>query len=433
MRKKRVLIAFPDAWDRKQFDACAASWQDRYELVYATPTSEACTFEFDVIGYVEQMVAQHRGRIDGVFSSSDYPGVIVAAAIATRLGLPGPRPEAVLRAMHKYYSRLAQRAAVPEHTPRFDLIDPRDPRAGRELEYPVFVKPVKGAFSVHSRKISSAEELRAFLDRPVIREFTDEYMAMFNRLMREYAGLDIDGRYFLAESFLHGVQATVEGLVVGGRVEICGIVDSIMHLGIGSFARFDYPSSLNPEIQRDIEEVTRRAIGGLDLDHCLFNMEVIYDPADDAIRIIEVNPRICGQFGDLYQKVDGMSSYVLGLAVATGEAPARSQRRGRYACAASFPLRLFRPVEVLAAPDAARIEAASALYPETLAWCECAAGTRLADFDTWEDGHSVRYGIVNVGAGSRRELRERLASINAALGFEFREIQRACTESPVVG
>ena len=128
-------------------------------MAFPEPNDVDCPSDFDPVAYVEGAIRGELGPIDGVLSSSDYPGATVAAAIATGLGLPGPRPEQVLGASHKYYSRLTQRAVVPDAVPDFGLLDPRRPDAPAPLRFPFFVKPVKGAYSVHARRIGDASPL----------------------------------------------------------------------------------------------------------------------------------------------------------------------------------------------------------------------------------------------------------------------------------
>ena len=116
-RRRRVLVLLETQWDRKQLAACAERWQGDLEIDFPAPSDEDCASEFDPLAYVEDAVRGALGPIDGVLSASDYPGATLAAAIATRLALPGSRPEHVLCASHKYYSRLAQRRAAPEAQP----------------------------------------------------------------------------------------------------------------------------------------------------------------------------------------------------------------------------------------------------------------------------------------------------------------------------
>src|SRR5262245_48561931 len=124
---KRVLVLFPTAWDRKRIEKREA-WTERYELVLAQPTDEECPSRLDVGEYVERLAREHRGRVGGVVSSSDYPGPFMVALVAEALGLPGTAPLDAMRASHKFHARVAQSAAAPEATPRFELVDPRAAR-----------------------------------------------------------------------------------------------------------------------------------------------------------------------------------------------------------------------------------------------------------------------------------------------------------------
>jgi biotin carboxylase len=165
--------------------------------------------------------------------------------------------------------------------------------------------------------------------------------------------------------------------------------------------------------------IARRVVAALGLDRTLWNIEMMYDAEADRVSIVEVNPRICGQFGDLYQKVDGTNGYEVALALCTGARPRVARGRGRYAAAASFPLRVFEPSAVIAAPDDARTAAAEALFEQTLVWRECRTGDELADF-AGEDGASHRYAVINVGGSDRDDLARRCRAIEARLGFDIR-------------
>jgi len=423
--RRRVLVVLETHWDRKQLEACRAGWEGSIELAFPAPDDVACPFDFDALGFVERAVAGGLGRIDGVFSSSDYPGATVAAAIATRLGLPGPRPERVIGASHKYYSRLAQRRAAPEAVPRFGLVDPRQPDAEPPLPLPFFLKPVKGAFSVLARRIEDRAALRAFLTSPAVREFTGEYMAVFNQLVAGLTCFDVDGHFFLAEGLLVGDLVTVEGFACDGRVEILGVVDSGLDPRTRSFVRFDYPSALPARVQEQLADIARRVVCELGLERSLFNIEMTWDAARGQAAIVEVNPRLCGQFADLYQKVDGTSGYDVALALATGGAPRLQRGSGPYAAAASFPLRVFEPTRVRDAPGPERLARAEARFAGTLVWSECAPGDELADFDVDEDGASHRYAVVNLGGSSRADLDARLAAVRGELGYALEPLPAA--------
>ena len=416
---KKILFVFPNAWDRKQLAACRGAWSPHYAVAFTEPTDEDCPWDFDIVSFIEQMVREHADHISGVSSSSDYPGATVAAAIGSRLGLAGSSPERVIGCSHKYYSRLAQKSVVPEATPRFWLLDPQDPQTWSKVEFPCYIKPVKGAFSVMSGRLNSPEELNEFLARPAVNEFLEKYVAIFNQLVTALTDFEINGRYFLAEELFRGTQVTLEGFVYRAGTEVLGIVDSATHPETGSFLRFDYPSRLPVPVQDRMADIAARTVAALNLEATLFNIEMIYDEVNDRIGIIEVNPRLCGQFADLYQKVDGTNGYEVALSLAAGERPTVRKGEGAFKVAASFPLRIFEPSLVQRAPTDADIRVIESESAGALIWSECETNQELSDFESAEDGKSYRYAIVNLGGADPQDLEHSYRRLLGRLDFQF--------------
>ncbi len=422
----RVRIVFPTQWDRQQLLARPDVPAADCAVVFEGPDDADCRHDLDVLGYIDAAVANWRGSTDGVFSSSDYPGATVAAAIGTALGLPAPAPAAILRAAHKSLSRVVQQACEPAATPAFATIDvdrpvALDPRIG----WPCWVKPAKGTFSVLARRIAGPDELRAFLVEPFVHEYRRDFLRIYCELARRYLGPDVDGTAFVAEQELHGRLVTVEGFATDRATAVLGVVDSVRHVRTGSFVAFEYPSTLPAAVQARMGAIARRLAQAFELRWTMFNVEMMWDPATDRIGVVEINPRMCGQFADLYEKVDGVHGYRIALELACGRDP--GVRPGpRRAVAASYPLRVFEPVRVLRVPGADDLAAACALFPGTLCWNEVRAGDVLADFHG-EDGQSQRYAVINLGAGSAAELRARRDAVVARLGYRFEPVAGAAT------
>jgi hypothetical protein len=420
---KEVLLVCPAAWDMAQIPASRTLRRDDYVLHLAGEEAEDYPTTFDALAFIDQMVRQWRGRrLDGVTSSSDYPGCIVAAAIAQELGLPGPSPAAVLTCSHKFYSRQVQRHVVPEATPNFALVTPETLRH-LPLPFPLFVKPVKSWFSILAELMSSPEALETFLARPDVREHLTTFVGPFNALVRRYTNFEYDGGYLIAEERLSGEQVTVEGYSLQGEVEILGVVDSVMFPGTKSFQRFDFPSHLPQAVQDRMADLAARAIRGIGLENSLFNVEMFYDAATDRIGIIEVNPRMCGQFADLMESVHGTNTYEILLALATGERPSFKRHVGRFQVAASFPLRSFEDRRVVRLPDAAQIEAVRQRWPVT---CVKAAyyqaGQRLSDLPENSDGLTYRYGVINLAGPDWSTLLADFEVAREALDFRLERV-----------
>lgn len=376
--------------------------------------------QFDALDFIERAVAASEGKaIDGVMASDDYPGSILAAAIACRLGLPGPHPRSVLLCQHKYYSRIAQHAVAPEAVPSFTILNPATIReAAAGLCFPVFVKPVKSFFSLLAQELGSAEELVALSQQAD--HHLREFVKPFNQLLKRYASFPLDGGYLLAEQPLRGRQVTVEGCMFRGEGMIVGITDSIMYPGTISFRRFDYPARLQPGVQERMGDLALRFIRSIGFDDSLFNVEMFYDPDSDAIHIIEINPRMCAQFADLMEKVNGVNSYEIALAIAAGVRPTIHRPSPQYRVAASFVLRLFEDKTVARVPSPEELAVFQARFPDARLKVLCREGQRLSD--ELQDGKSYRYAVLNLGGQSARDLAARYAEATRYLRFEFAAI-----------
>ena len=434
---KRIALLCPNSWDDVQLDRLRPRLHGRYEVIPYGPDAEDDPAGFDAVRFLEEAATHFRREpVDGVVSSSDYPGTLVAAALASELGLPGPDPEAVFRCSHKYYSRLAQQAAVPEATPGFALVDAAAVEAGEPLplEFPVFVKPVKSWFSVLAQRVDTPGQLRELLARPDVREHLTAFVAPFNQLLRRYTSLEKDGGYLLAEELCGGEQVTVEGFVCEGEVQIVGVVDSVMFPGTISFRRFDFPSRLPAPGRDRMGDVAARAVLATGLDRSLFNVELFYDagaPPGEDLRIIEINPRMCGQFADLYEMVDGTNTYEVLLALAAGERPTWQPHGGAHRVAASFPLRVFEDRRVVRVPLPEDVAAVKERWPVTLVKAYCRPGQRLSETNQG-DGTTWRYGMVNMAGASLPEMLADFDRVNERLGFGLLEVPTGGGAAPAV-
>src|SRR5262245_56047003 len=224
----RILVLFPNAWDRERF--AHPKYEPEHEVVYHGDdlfkfpgTLKLVTF--DAVGFIEDAVQRFgRAGIDGVLSSDEYIGAIIAAEVARRFGLPANDPARIIHAQHKFHARQAMARAAPEANPGFCLI----PIAGLSrdqvaLEFPFFVKPVKGTFSVFAAKVDSYAALEKHLgfnvlERLLLKRVTRPY----NELLRALSHLEHDANNFIGEQLIEGDQVTADGFCSGGDVQIMG-------------------------------------------------------------------------------------------------------------------------------------------------------------------------------------------------------------------
>jgi biotin carboxylase len=423
---KKILVVCPTQREHRDLPLIAEALN--YQLVFEdvggdyfdNPLLETGDAQaLDIIALIEDLVHRYRDAgLRGVTSAVGYPGMSVASIVAERLGLPGPDIECVLLCEHKYYSRIAQQTFVPAATPSFQLLDPQDAqRAAAAIDFPLFVKPVKANFSINANRVANEQELRETLRTCALPQ---RFIKPFNDLLRAYTDYEHDASHLLAESLLEGAQVSLEGCMFRGKARVLGIVDALMYPGTISFERFVYPSRLSEKAQHRMARIAESLMVGIGYDNALFNIELMYNPRDESIFIIEVNPKIASQFADLFEKVDGTSSYAPLLKVAAGDAPTFARGKGRFKLAASCVLRTFADKRVLRVPSPQAKKEALALFPEARIEICVAPGKLLSD--GMQDGKSYRYALINLGADSEADLNAKLETCRKLLDFQFAPI-----------
>ena len=189
--------------------------------------------------------------LQGVVGVDDDTAV-VAAAIATALGLRGNDVAAARAARDKHEQRTSlATAGVP--VPHFRLFpvdeDPRRLAAG--VPYPCVLKPLRLAAS-----------------RGVIRADTPEdFVAAFERVKRILEQAGCASRSILVEDFVPGREYALEGLLLAGELRVLALFDKPDPLDGPYFEETIYvtPSRLPPEEQRAVAACAGRAAAALGL------------------------------------------------------------------------------------------------------------------------------------------------------------------------
>jgi biotin carboxylase len=426
-QKGKILLLSPTSRERTQLPAIAEKlccelifddFDEDYfdEFLGESPDSSIATL--DMVALIENTVAKYKDvGLTGVTSAVGYPGMSAASIIARTLGLPGAPPEAIMLCEHKYYSRLFQEKFVPEATPPFALIDPASAELNDEIGFPSFLKPVKSCMSKNAFTVHSQEELEKLVQTSVL---PHQFVEPFDQMVRRYTDFTQHAACLLHEGLLSGVQVSLEGYVYKGAVHVMGVVDAVMFAGTRSFKRWQYPSSLPEGVLARMTDIAERFFAGIKYDNALFNMELFYDSDSDRIGIIEINPKIASQFPNLFEKVDGFSTYTTLLEVAAGLAPVVHKRQGEYKIAASCVMRLFSDQMVRAVPDQKQIDEVLALYPGSRVQIYATPGKRLSE--QAQDAFSFRYGLIDLGAQSEAELEQKFEKCMSILDFKFEPV-----------
>jgi len=415
---------FAHDWDAQALRALADAGMARFD----TAGFDLFTFPENVrlIGFDLERFARHqaaRGRRlgwRGVLSHHEQFGALAAALVAEALALPGSSPESILAAQHKLHARRILAQVAPEATVGAELLPARygEPiPAG--LTYPRFVKPVKAAFSVLARHVDSREALHRHTrfsasERWIIRQLVEPFDRVCRRRLPEAGSAH---RMLLETPVpLERPQFNLDGWVCNGSVHALGVVDAIVKPGTQAFVRWELPSRLSPATQARILDVARRFLGAIGYRHGTFNLEFFHDDATGDLTVIECNPRLASQFGDLYRRVLGIDPHAIAVALALGQDPAALPRTTPSAgVAASLVYRSFDGAPPPPAPGPAQREALARAFPDALLFSFPRQGRALARDYRWTGSH--RYGIVHLGARDRERLRERGERASALLGW----------------
>jgi biotin carboxylase len=354
MTRPLILTLFSYDWDLNAIARLSQDFEfvsDGFDL-FAFPDNRRLLY-FDIEDWVTKLAVRHGPQAPaGVLSHNEQFGALAAALLAEKLGLPGTKPEAILRTQHKLVMRQILERVAPQANLAYYMLDceygelPPD-----NLHYPLFVKPIKAAFSVLAKRIDSREELIAhtrfgWFEQWIIKRLVKP----FNDVARRRIDA-VHAHHMIVEEPIKAAQFNLDGYVYQGKTELLGVVDSIMYPGTQAFLRFAYPSKLAPAVQQRALEVARRFLTEAEFDHGFFNMEFFYQPATDRLTVIEFNPRLASQLADLYQRVDGRDVHAMTIALARGldpkSVPLQAPQGG---AAASFVIRTFDAHSALRIP-----------------------------------------------------------------------------------
>lgn len=422
MTPPRLGLLFGFDWDAAGFAALhqlARFDRAGFDLFSFPSNARLIGFDLQRFAAAQSCRGVRRGW-QGVVSHHEQFGALAAALVAERMGLPGASVESVLAAQHKLHARRVLAQVAPEASLPFAELDvDYGAPIPAGLHYPMFVKPVKAAFSVLARQVDSHAELQAHTrfgarELWVIRRLVEP----FERIVRERLPQAGSAHRLMLEAPVPAgtPQFNLDGWVFAGGVHALGVVDAIMYPGTHAFMRWEFPGRLPAAVQARALDIARRFLAAIGYAHGFFNMEFFYDHDSDRITIIEFNPRLASQFADLYRRVLGVDAHRMSVALALGDDPALAPRAEPSAgIAASQVYRVLSPEAVVTMPTPARRARLARECPDALLFTYPKRGHSLARDFKWLG--SYRYGIVHLGASDEQQLRLRTLQASDILGW----------------
>lgn len=412
---KNILVILPTERDKRELGILKNKYG--YNFLYYGINPRNCLKEFDTQSFIKNTISfAEKNNIDAVISTHDYPAAIIGSIIAEKLCLPAPEIEKILICQHKYLCRQYQKKYVPEAYVESKMIDPLK-KAKAPFDFPFFIKPVKSFFSIMASQINNMCQYDDYIFKA--KNHIYEFSAPLNEIFKNYSSYRYDASYLIAEKLIHGKQVTIEAYSYNKNISIIGIVDSIMYKNKISFKRFDYPSALKKDVKLKMEEIARKFIKKLGFDNGILNIEFFYEPDSGLIKIIEINPRMCSQFADLMEKVNGINTYEIQLFISLGVNPAtlNTNIKHKYKYTSSFVLRKFKDKKIINLPSKKQIDDLKKLYPDIRIEIYGKENQMLSN--ELNDMSSFRYGILNLGANSKKELCLEYKASKDMLNFKF--------------
>lgn len=426
---KNVFVFGADPFNVAQLEALNTGKQYKFhELFTLQEVKQGPEFPVQrLLDYGLEKLERFPGSVDAIVGCWDFPVSTMLPLLRRPFELASPSFESVLKCEHKYWSRLEQSRVVPDCVPDFCAVNPfaENLRGQISVDYPFWIKPVKAASSHLGFKVRNDAELELAISeiRKKIFRFANpfNYLLQFAELPPDIAA--IDGNHCIVEGIIsHGRQCTLEGYVYRGDVVVYGVVDSIREgKHRSSFARYQYPSTIPPRVQRKMTETTRRFLKHIGFDNGPFNIEYYWESGSDTFWLLEVNTRISKSHIPLFRDVDGATHQKVMVELALGMKPDFPHRQGKHNVAAKFMWRVFHDSLVTHVTSDAELEAIHAQFPSAEIQLHIAAGQRLSSLID-QDSYSYEVAVIFLGGRNQKALLAKYREVQDAMHIELEPV-----------
>lgn len=424
MEKKNVFIVGYDDFNVKMLESVQDA--ENYNFISLLSFKEIRAGDGspikELLNKAIERLESFNGSIDAIIGYWDYPVTLLSSILTEKYGLPGVPVESILKCEHKYLSRIVQKEVIPENIPKFEVFDPfnDDYMSGISVLPPYWIKPIKSFSSFLAFRINSDLD---FIDaREEIKRYIGQVAEPFEEFIQKYempATLkESKGKTCIAESLLSGSMCTLEGFVHNGEVVTYGIVDSIRETDSSSFSRYEYPSKLPENVQKEMRKITEKIMKHIGYDNNTFNIEYFYNQTNDSIDLLEINPRHSQSHAFLFQNVDGVANHKIQLDLALGKRPELPAKfSGKYKKASKFMTRTFEDGFITKVPNYRELKKITKEQKETLVKLLVNEGTRLSQLN-YQDSYSYELAHIYIPAMDENDLLEKYGKVIDQMEFK---------------
>lgn len=245
-------------------------------------------------------------RIDGIMSFAVDPGVLTAAYVSEKMGLPGSPYESVKILQHKDLFRqfLTDHGfnvpASGGYSDRREALE-----AATNYRWPVIVKPVDSAGSKGVTRIDRIEELPAAIDT-----------ALANSISKR----------FIIEEFIEkqGCSSDSDCFSVDGKLKFVSFSDQRFDAGAANPytpSAYSWPSTIGERQQQELTGELQRLLGLLHMGTSIYNIETRVG-TNGKPYIMEVSPRGGGnRLSEMLRHATGVDLIKNAVRAAAGDEP----------------------------------------------------------------------------------------------------------------
>lgn len=427
-RPKNIFVLGLLDWQRRELETIDHAEDYRFHglLSWEELVGERNSFDW-LLERARAALDDFDGEPDAIVCHWDFPSSCLAPILSQQYGLRGPSLESVLKCEHKFWSRIQQQRVIPECVPEFEALDPFDEEAAGKcsLDYPFWLKPVKGYSSLLGFRIENRQQLEEALSE--MREHVAELGAPFDECLArvelppEVRG--VGGRHAIAESIMSGTQFAPEGYVLDGEMHLHGFFDMMLDHGGSNVAGLRYPADLPRGLEERATDVCERVLKQVGFDNGCFNVEFLWDEAYDKLWLIEVNTRISQSHSEMFRMVRGMSNHEVAVSVALGHPPHLARDKGNHAVAAKLMLQKDDDSVVTRVPSDKEISDISSEIGDALVEFAVEEGQRLSEVKG-QPAYCFTVAEAWIGGDDAQVINQRYRQLVERLPVEFADGKR---------
>lgn len=246
-------------------------------------------------------------EIDGIMSFACDPGVVTAAYVAEKMGLPNVGPYesvCILQNKGRFRKFLSENGFTVPVAKGYKYIE--DAIEDKDIfNWPVIVKPTDSAGSKGVTRVDNPEDLRKSI----------EYALSFSH-----------SNEFIIEDFItqHGFSSDTDSFSIDGKLKFvsfnCQRFDANA-INPYTPAAYSWPSSMSTEHQEELKNEIQRLIKLLGMRTAVYNIET-REGTDGKAYIMEVSPRgggnrlaECLRYATGVDMITNMVKYSVGLPI----------------------------------------------------------------------------------------------------------------------